>query len=952
MLSNANPPDKSSGSRDLIRSAAIGICAAIVALICKFFLDYGFDQTETPFLLFPAGIIAAARLGGLKAGVTALATSALFILYFFMPFELSVDQFSLTPFAKVGVFLFEGGLICSLIGMLQRVERVALTNEAKAKVAERNSREYYEQILSTQRKLTALETTYRDLIDSNVIGVMLCRLQGPILEANDALLDIVGYTRAELDEGALNWKDLTPEEYTERDRQAVDEVIESRRVTPYEKKVITKSGEKKNVLVGAAATTHEDVVIAFVLDRSENARFQEELRHALDLAESGNKSKTEFLANISHELRTPLNAIIGMTDLALDEDISDVMRDYVQTAREAAQTLTYLINDILDFSRMETGHFELDNAAFNLPHLIDQTLKTLSLRAHEKGLELISHIAPDVPKFVIGDKNRLRQVVVNIVSNAIKFTEQGEVFIDVTAEMNDDDDVADVLISVIDTGIGISTEDQDRIFSPFTQVDASPTRSYVGTGLGLAICKEITQQMHGSITVSSEFGSGSQFDVRVPLPLGTATSTPPTRSITIDDFQGARVLIVDDNKTSLRTLKSTLLNWRMEVDVASSASEALSILKDAKIQGLIPQYRVLLVDGLMPEIDGFDLVEAVHSAGLQPDLTLLMLSSADRTMFETRCESLPIDGFVEKPVGQSTLMDTLIKLLSGRPRDVIHQKKIHRTDTQPLRILVAEDTPANQKVVQQILLKRGHEVVLANNGREALDLYYTEQFDTILMDMQMPTMDGLQATKAIRQSERESGVANPIPIVALTAHTMKGDRERCLDAGASDYLSKPVDSVALLRMIETLSRPRGRQTTKVPHVTDQPHLNNQPQKKEEFAVPQTYREALRRMGDDPGLFSDMITMFCEDYPEQLDGLKDAISQQDWETAGQRAHRLKGLVYNFGTSLPPCETVLAIEEKVKNQGGQLLDALVSRYENELLLLCNDLKSIQAKLQAAT
>ncbi len=926
----------------LWKGIVVGIASALIAVLLRELLGFAFDQDETPFLLFPASIIVAARIGGLRAGVTTLAVTSLYSFFRFVPLVPATDPNYITPLIKTGVFIFEGGIICSLIGVLQQTRKTAVTNEAKAILAEKFSRDYYEQVLTTQEELNALETTYRDLIDSNVIGMMLCSFEGKFYEANDAFLDLLEYTRDDLQNNQLNWISLTPKDFRDRDLHAIEELKKHRRIPPFELQLISKTGLIRNVLIGAASTGTGDKFIAFVLDRSENAQFQDELQTALNLAETANRTKTEFLANISHELRTPLNAIIGMTDLALDEDISDVMRDYIQTARDAAQTLTFLINDVLDFSRMETGHFELDADSFELPNLVEQTLKTLSLRAHQKGLELISHISPQVPRYVNGDKNRIRQIIVNVVSNAIKFTEQGEVFVDVslTDDETENDQINSVNISVLDTGIGISKEDQTRIFSPFTQVDASTTRNYVGTGLGLAICQEIISRMDGRIEVTSEPGEGSRFDIIIPLESGVQTVSTPTRSITIDDFHGARVLIVDDNETSLRTLKSTLENWSMCPETATTAAEAMQKLKDSPREDSEESYRVLLVDGLMPQMDGFEFLENMKKDGILPEASLMMLSSADRMMFETRCESAPVDAFIEKPISQSTLMDTLVSLLSGRVRPKTFEKRIRPTKYEPLTILVAEDTPVNQKVVEQILRKRGHNVILANNGREALDLYYENDFDLILMDMQMPTMDGLQATKAIRNIEDPDEPL--IPIIALTAHTMKGDRERCIDAGASDYLSKPVDAEALLDMIEKLARRSGRKSTRIPTKTDKP--------RDEFAIPEKFHGALQRMGNDAVLFCEMISMYCDDFPQLFEELQTEVAAENWETAGHHAHRLKGLVYSFGTSLPPCETILVIEQKIKDQGSQLLDSLLTRYENELNKLKDELQDVRGKIQS--
>ncbi|MBX3440587.1 MAG: response regulator, partial [Planctomycetaceae bacterium] len=447
---------------------------------------------------------------------------------------------------------------------------------------------------------------------------------------------------------------------------------------------------------------------------------------AREIAEAANRTKTEFLANISHELRTPMNAIIGMLELTLGEELSAGMKDYLHTARESAQTLLYLLDDLLDFSRMEAGRFELDAEPFMTREIVDGIVKTLSLRAYEKGLELAARSAPDVPNRLLGDGRRLRQVLMNLTGNAIKFTEQGEVLVSAGVESRTADEVV-LLFSVKDTGIGIAPRDQKAIFAPFTQVDSSTTRKQTGSGLGLAICRELVDKMGGRIWLESSEHGGTTFYFTAHF---LVLADPPTPAPDLARLRDLPILVVDDNHSNLTILRETLQKWDMNPITTADAANGLQRLRDARQRG--EPFAVVIVDALMPEMDGFTLVEKMHEEGLTATVAVLMLSSVDRQTFQERCKDLAIDIFLEKPVSQPDLLDALVQAYCGPQPEPPPVQPFVRT-LRPLRVLLAEDTPANQKVVRAMLERRGHHVVLADNGREALERLRQEDIDVVLM---------------------------------------------------------------------------------------------------------------------------------------------------------------------------------------------------------------------------
>ena len=554
------------------------------------------------------------------------------------------------------------------------------------------------------------------------------------------------------------------------------------------------------------------VVVLFVLTISHyraRERLIKELRIAKHDAEAASQAKSEFVANMSHEVRTPMNGIIGMTELVLNTDLTPEQRDHLKTVRDSADHLLVVINDILDFSRIEAGKLELIPAPFSLRDCLGDALPTLSLRSHQKGLELLCHVLPDVPDELIGDVVRLRQIVINLVGNAIKFTERGQVLVRVCAEQQE----AGYLMlhaMVEDTGIGVPAEKQKLIFSPFEQADNSTTRKYGGTGLGLAISVKLVKMMNGKIWVESPSlgsgvrggGPGSVFHFTAKFGVQEKTQSRPSVVLPAD-LNGAAVLVVDDNAINRVVLAETLQRYGIKPDIRENGLAAIEAA--ARAQGSGKPYDVVILDYNMPGMDGLTVAE--HLRDIKDFRAhIIILSSGGDSAEEARRRKVAIVAQVMKPVKGPDLQRAISRALARTSAETVAQQPEPppQTPERRLRILVCEDNPINQKLARRVLEKEGHEVTLADDGSKGLAILADHQFDLIFMDVQMPNMDGFEATAAIRAMEKAKGDGSHIPILAMTANTMKGDKERCLNAGMDGYVGKPASVKEIRGAIETI----------------------------------------------------------------------------------------------------------------------------------------------------
>jgi PAS domain S-box-containing protein len=739
------------------------------------------------------------------------------------------------------------------------------------------------------------EALYHSLVEYLPQNIFRKDLEGRFTFANRKFCAILGKPLDQI-VGKTDY-DFFPKALADKYRADDREVIHSGMMFDTVEEHVTPEGSKLYVQVVKTPVHGPDGEIigtqCIFWDVTDKKRYEQELQQAKAAAEAANRAKSEFLANMSHEIRTPMNGVIGMTELALDTELSLEQREYLTMVKASADALLSVINDILDFSKIEARKLELEQMEFDLRDSLGDTMKALALRAQQKGLELACYIPATVPDALLGDPGRLRQVLINLIGNAIKFTEQGEVVVHVEAKGQGTESSEQITgnreqrieegvelhFSVKDTGCGIPADKLERIFEAFEQADMSTTRKYGGTGLGLTISSQIIELMGGRIWVESKLDEGSTFQFTSKFGVQAA----PSKSKAMrrpEELLHLPVLIVDDNATNRRILQEMLSNWRMKPTVVDGGRVALAEMQRAVDAG--EPYPLVLLDAMMPEMDGFALAAEIKKRPEFAGAVLMMLSSAGQAGDGARCRQLGIQTYLTKPIKQSDLLDAILNVLSLTfHHDDGHEPPIQppHAATRPLRILLAEDNAVNQMLAVRLLEKRGHNVVVAGNGKQAVAAVENNPFDVILMDVQMPLLNGFEATAAIRA--REAGSPKRTPIIAMTAHAMKGDREKCLAAGMDGYVSKPVQATELYEAISSIV-PSG------PAAEDSSPVWNR-------------SKALAHVGGDGDLLRELAALFLEESPARFADARAAVEQSDAAKLRLAAHTLKGAVGNFAAA---------------------------------------------------
>jgi two-component system, sensor histidine kinase and response regulator len=761
---------------------------------------------------------------------------------------------------------------------------------------------------------------FEALVKNNPVAIVILDMQHKITACNPAFENLFGYSEAEVigkDIDPLVTSDLLYSEASE----FTQTVLSGSMVHTTNKRRRKDNSMVEVEIFGVPVIISGERIgsLAIYHDISELVRTREE-------AKAADRAKSDFLANMSHEIRTPMNGIIGMIELAVGTELDPEQRDYLLAARESADSLLTLINDILDFSKIEAGRLDLEKIDFDLRSTVEGVAVSMAQRAENKGLEMACLIYHDVPSCLKGDPGRLRQVIINLVGNAIKFTQRGEIVVRAMLE-SETETHAILRFLVSDTGIGLPADRLNTIFERFVQVDSSTTRKYGGTGLGLTICRQLVEMMGGKIGVDSELGQGSTFWFTAVF----EKQAQPTGVIPIEpiDMHELHILAIDDNATNRTILTKMLEAFGCRISTIASGVEAVPTLKAARENG--DPFRLVLLDLQMPDMDGEQTLQAIKANILVKDVTVIMLTSMGNRGDAGRLESMGCAGYLLKPIKQGQLYEAIEMVLSKQvPKAVEPRQKMLTRHTlaeqkrQSTRILLVEDNPINQKLAVTILRKAGYSVDVAENGIQAVETLKVKSYPLVLMDVQMPEMDGLEATKHIR--DQESGKRHT-PIIAMTAHAMKGDKERCLAAGMDDYLSKPLEIEELFSTIERWI------SSEIPSVENLPSEVKPEGIGSISTEPINLEKAMPRFDYDKAFFNEMLGEFVEHLEERIELLRKALSSQNADELARLAHNLKGASANFNAENLNAS---ALELETRSKDGDLSGAeeLIARIEAEL------------------
>ena len=740
----------------------------------------------------------------------------------------------------------------------------------------------YEDI-SDRRKAQDALSQLANIVQSSEDAIVGQTLHGAVISWNAAAERMFGYGFAEIKGRSISV--LRPPELSGEADDILERIKRGEHVDHFETVRLRKDGTRFPVSLTISLTRDARGRISgfstIARDVSNEVSSRRALSEARDAAQRLAQTRSSFLANMSHEIRTPMNAILGLTELLLDTELAAEQRHSLTLVQTSAETLLTLLNDILDLSKIEAEHLQLESIAFDLEHLVQSVVELLAIRARERRLNLLADVAPNLPASVRGDPTRLRQILTNLISNAIKFTHEGEVVV-AASRMNAPDGRLMIRFAVKDTGIGIPAEKLDAIFEEFSQADTSTTRKYGGTGLGLAICRRLVRLMGGELAVTSDVGRGTEFSFAIPLESGAALAAAAPAPLA-----GRRALVVDDNPTNRRVVLNMLAAAEMHVTEAASGAAGLAALRQARREDA--PFDLAIIDSEMPEMDGFELARAVRTDAAVGRTPLVMLTSSGKPGDGQRCRELGIDGYLPKPASRSDLLEALKTVLADPDAGAVKGDFVTRhsiaESRRHLSILVAEDNPVNQEVVAAMLRKRGHTIDVVANGRLAVEAVARTRYDVVLMDIQMPEMDGFEATHAIRATP--AGAA--LPIIALTAHALSGERERCLSHGMSDYLTKPLRAHELFAAVEGWA-PSGTERAEPAPAAAAPAVAP--------VDVDGFREQMRLAGAEAAV-DQILDTFLDSTPQRVAAITAALASGSPGDIERSAHALKSAAGTIG-----------------------------------------------------
>ena len=789
------------------------------------------------------------------------------------------------------------------------------------------------QVNVTERKNAEIamrqqQKRFERFLRSDIVGIAMIRLSGEVVQANDEMLRIVDFTRAEFEKEVLDWREMTPDEYLPIDEQAMTELLATGAVKPYEKELFRQDGTRVPIVIGATHLDDEDdLTLCFVLDATSQKEAQEKLQSARRIAEKANLAKSEFLASMSHELRTPLNGVIGMTELLSETGLDARQKRFVGACQSSGKALMTLINDILDFSKIEAGHLDMDEHRFDLLELLDDVMTSMPVRLEGKQIELLYHLDHPSTLTLLGDSNRLRQVLINLIGNAIKFTEKGEVTLLAVPQRLTESE-ATIRFSITDTGIGIPKDRVHRLFQAFSQMDSSTSRQYGGTGLGLSISKGLVELMGGSIGVQSEEEVGSEFWFTLTfkrIHVVNSRERITAERVTNEQIHDLQVLVVEDNDECRRTLQSMLQGWQIKVQCVENADDAVQLLTKSRAKGA--PFDICLINKTLPGQDGIELGRRLREDLAFDDLLLFLMAPMDADFPQS---SVVFDHFLTKPVGQSLLLDTIVDSCCKKPRGVppvtSDETFDHDGFTTDVRILVAEDNLTNQLYVEEILMREGWHCDIVKNGSEAIKAVAAEDYDLILMDCQMPEVDGYEATRQIRKQESEGRLKGHRPILALTANAIKGDRELCLDAGMDDYMPKPFNPSHLVTMVRAFLNGDQRESMNPGGVQADSTVTFRSD-----LPPIDFDSLYNRCMGDASFAASLLDSFAEDGRDRMNQILRLTDHGDTAGVSKVAHSLKGIAGIVAAQDIQCLSA-RIESAGKSGEIEVLHRLVDDLKN--------------------